>query len=327
MQIKEIDGISIIIPAFNEEENIPILYEKIRGTLKDSPFLWELIFIDDGSNDNTFVVLSEIAKKDKNVKVIRFRRNFGKGAAYSVGIKNAHFPIIVTMDADLQDDPSEIEKFIKKLSEGYEYVSGWKSKNFISKVFNFILRKITHIPLHDFNCSFKAFYKNVIRPDEIYGELFRFMPVIADSKGFRITEIRVKNYPRLKGRSKYGPNKIFHGFFDMLTISFLYFYLRRPLHLFGTFGLIHFFIGFFIVVGLYLRKFLFHLPIRDYPFLFIMAIFLMVAALQFIFVGLVSELVIYLKGKDLSLYYIRESINIENTSTDKNTVSVRCSKN
>ncbi len=317
MQYTErIDGISIIIPAFNEEENIPILYEKIKDALKNSSFMWELIFIDDGSEDNTFSVLAQIAKKDKKVKVIRFRKNFGKGAAYSIGIKNARFPIIVTMDADLQDDPSEIKNLIEKLLEGYEYVSGWKSKNIISRIFNFILRKITRIPLHDFNCSFKVFYRDVIQPEEIYGQLFRFMPVIANSKGFHVTEIKVKNYPRLKGKSKYGFKKVFDGFFDILTISFLYFYLKKPLHLFGIFGLIHFIIGLSIVIGLYLRKLMFHLPIKDYPFLFIIAIFLMIAALQFIFVGLISELMIYLKGRNLSFYYVEKCINIGIESTD-----------
>ncbi len=306
-----IESISIIIPAFNEEQNIPILYKKIKDSLKDCSLKWELIFVDDGSEDNTFSILCEIAEKDKRVKIIRFKKNFGKGAAYSVGIKNANFPIIITMDADLQDDPFEIKKFIKKLSEGYEYVSGWKSKNLISRIFNFILRKLTGMPLHDFNCSFKAFYQSVIEPDEIHGELFRFMPVVANSKGFRVTEIKVKNYPRLKGKSKYGPNKIFHGFFDILTISFLSFYLKRPLHLFGIFSLIHFIIGFFIIIGLYLRKFIFHLPIKDYLFLFIIAIFLMIASLQFIFVGLISELVIHLKSKDISLYYVEKYINME----------------
>ncbi len=313
-----IDGFSIIVPAYNEKDNVLLLFRKIKENLSIYDFPWEVIFVDDGSEDGTFSVLKELASKEKNVKVLRFKRNFGKGAAYSAGFKMATYPVVATMDADLQDDPSEISKFLDKIKEGYEFVTGWKyrgkgclGKSVPSRIFNFVVRKITKINVHDFNCPYRVFLRGVIEPYEIYGELYRFMPVIAASKGCSIAEIKVENYPRFTGKSKYGWERFLRGFLDLLTIMFLSVYIKRPLHFFGSIGLVHLFIGFFTVLGLYLRKFFWGYPIKDYPFLFIIAVFLMVASIQLISVGLVSELIIKLKRQDVKFYHIREMINFD----------------
>ena len=314
----DIEGLSIIIPAYNEEGNITILYEKIRQSLSSYDFPWEAIFIDDGSEDATPGVLEELASREKRVKVIFFKRNFGKGAAYSAGLKMARYPVLATMDADLQDDPAEIPKFLEKIREGYEFVTGWKyrgkgciGKSLPSKVFNMVIRKVTKIDVHDFNCPYRVFLRGAVEPYEIYGELYRFMPVIAASKGCRIAEVKVENYPRHSGKSKYGLERFTRGLFDSLTIMFLSVYMKRPLHFFGSLGLVHLFVGFFTVLGLYIRKFLWGYPIKDYQFLFIMAIFLMIASVQLISVGLVSELMIKLKKQDAKFYYIEKTINFE----------------
>lgn len=313
---KTINGVSIIIPAFNEEDNVSVLFAKIKDSMKPYTFPWEVIFVDDGSEDNTFSVLNDLANDDKRIKVIRFKRNFGKGAAYSAGFEKASFQILATMDADLQDDPSQISKFFEKIADGYEYVSGWKykgkgriNKSLPSKVFNLVVRRITGIPIHDFNCPYRVFYKDVLESREIYGELYRFMPVIAASKGYSVTEVQVENYPRIKGQSKYGWERFLRGPFDLLTILFLSIYMKRPLHFFGTVGLIHLILGFSTVCGLYLRKLIWGFSIRDYPFLFILGVFLMVAAVQLISIGLVSELIIHLKRRETEFFNIEKTLN------------------
>ncbi len=314
---KQIEGLSVIVPAYNEEKNVGPLYEKIKASLARYPFAWEVIFVDDGSEDDTFSVLCALASEDRNVKVIRFKRNFGKGAAYSAGIKMASYPVLATMDADLQDDPNEISKFIKKIEQGYEYVTGWKYKGkgslgkaLPSRIFNFVVSRATDIHIHDFNCPYKVFLQDVIESHEIYGELYRFMPIIAVSKGCSIAEVKIENYPRLSGKSKYGWERFLRGFFDFLTIFFVSGYMKRPLHFFGSIGLVHLLIGASGLFGLYIRKLLWGYPISDYLFLFIIVIFLMVAGLQFISIGLMSELIIRLKAHDRNFYHIRETMNL-----------------
>lgn len=313
---KVINGVSIIIPAFNEEDNVSVLFAKIKDSMKPYSFPWEAIFVDDGSEDKTFSVLNDLAVHNERLKVIRFKRNFGKGAAYSAGFEKASFQILATMDADLQDDPSEISKFFEKIADGYEYISGWKykgkgkiSKSLPSRVFNLVVRKITGIPIHDFNCPYKVFLKGAVESREVYGELYRFMPVIAASKGYNVTEVRVENYPRIKGQSKYGWERFLRGPFDLLTILFLAIYMKRPLHFFGTVGLIHLILGFSTVCGLYLRKLIWGFPIRDYPFLFVLGVFLMVAAVQIISIGLISDLIIHFKQREAEFFYIDRTVN------------------
>jgi len=314
--MKQTASLSIIIPVFNEKENVSLLHQKIKNVMDTLGNQWELIFIDDGSTDGTFEVLKEILKQDKNVKIIKFRRNFGKAAAYAAGIAHANGSIIVTMDGDLQDDPAEITKFLQKIDEGYDYVSGWKYKGkgnpyraWPSKIFNKVVNVLTKIRLHDFNCPFKAFRKGVVLPGEIYGELYRFIPVLVHAKGYKIAEVKIENLPRIYGKSKYGWERFFRGFFDLLTVMFLKKYFKRPLHFFGGIGLLTIFGGFSTIAALYFLKFVYNIPIKESPFLFGLSLLAIILGIQFISIGLVSELIININKKPDDHYQIKETIN------------------
>jgi len=298
---------------YNEEKNVLPLYEKIKNELDKYQRSYEIIFINDGSTDGTEEVLRKLKKVDSSLRCILFQGNFKKSAAYSAGLKYARGNIIVTMDGDLQDDPGEIGKFLDKIEEGYDYISGWKYKGkgnpyraWPSKIFNYVVRKMTKLNLHDYNCPFKAFRRHVIEPDDIYGELYRFLPVLAKSKGYRITEVKVENYPRIHGKSKYGLERFLRGFFDMLTILFLTRYYQRPLHFFGTIGLILFMLGSSVILALYIQKFFYGVFIQNTPFLFGLALLGIILGLQFFTTGLLSELMINLQRKQENHYLIKE---------------------
>ena len=288
-------NISIVIPVYNEEKNIIILYKLLKSVL--SKYQYEMIFVDDGSVDNTSSVIKDISKKDKKVKLISFQRNYGKSDALSAGFDNAKGDIIITLDGDLQDDPKEIPRFIKKLNQGYDLVVGWKFKRkdpltkiIPSKFFNLLTSFLTKVKIHDMNCGFKAYKKEVIKNINVYGELHRYIPAMAFWRGYKIGEIKVKHYPRRYGKSKYGVNRLFKGFMDLITVKFLMSYGRRPLHLFGLTGLLCFFGG--IVSGLYLTylwsKGIF---IGDRPLL-MLAVLLIVLGVQFISLGLLGDMII-----------------------------------
>jgi len=305
--------ISILIPVYNEERNINPLYMKVKAEADKMGRPYEILFINDGSTDGTENELKRIQTADPVVKCIMFRRNFQKAAAYSAGIAYAQGEVIVTMDGDLQDDPSEMKKFLDKMDEGYDYVSGWKYRGkgnpyraWPSKFFNLVVKRINQLPLHDFNCPFKAFKRNVIDPTEIYGELYRFLPVLAKRKGYRIGEVKIENLPRIHGKSKYGLERFLRGFFDLLTIFFLSKYYKRPLHFFGTIGLILLLLGSSSIFILYTLKFLFSIPIQNTPFLFGISLLSIVLGLQFFTTGLVSELMINLQRRSDDHYVIKE---------------------
>ncbi len=246
--------ISVVVPAYNEQESIPMLYlelKKVLSKYKD----YEIIFVDDGSTDKSAEVMEGVNKKDSRVKVIQLRKNFGKAVALMEGFKSTTGDIIITMDADLQDNPAEIPRFIDKINEGYDLVNGWKyqrkdplMKRFFSKIFNFLASKATHVRIHDFNCGFKAYRKEVVKYLNIYGELHRYIPALVYSEGFKVCEIKVKHQARKFGKSKYGSIRILRGFLDLITVKYLITYTQRPLHLFGSIGLILTFIGFSAVL-------------------------------------------------------------------------------
>jgi glycosyltransferase involved in cell wall biosynthesis len=220
------------------------------------------------------------------------------------------------MDGDLQDDPAEIPKFLKKLEAGYDYVSGWKYRGkgnpyraWPSKFFNLVVRVLMGVRLHDFNCPFKAFRADVIRTIDIYGEQYRFIPVKLHGRGFRITEVKVKNLPRLHGKSKYGLERFLRGFFDMITIFFLEKYLKRPLHFFGTIGLLSSFLGGGIVFTLYMLKFLAGIYIHERPYLFLMGLLMMITGVQFISIGLLGELFTFYSKRDRDHYVVKEYLD------------------
>ena len=292
-------NLSFVIPAYNEEKSIRILYEKIVDKLKSITENYEIFFVDDGSTDNTFMQMKSLSDADKRVRVIKLRRNFGKSLALDEAFKRVSGDIVFTMDADLQDDPEEISKFIEKIEEGYDLVSGWKqkrkdpvlSKNIPSKLFNFMIGKVSGLRLHDYNCGFKAYRKKVIQQITLYGELHRYIPAVVHSLGFKVAEIPVLHHSRPYGISKFGMSRFYRGFYDFITILFLTRYLKRPMHLFAGFGLLFFSSGFFICLYLSVIWFMGG-QIGNRPLL-ILGVMLVLIGMQFISTGLIAEMLTY----------------------------------
>ena len=242
--------VSVVIPLYNEADSIEELYSQLCEVLDEMNILYEIIFVDDGSTDDSWRLIEEMSLHDDRIKGIKFRRNFGKAEALSAGFSIANGQIIFTMDADLQDDPKEIPRFIKKIDEKYDVVSGWKKKRhdplekrLPSKLFNAVTSKLSGLKLHDFNCGFKCYRKEVINEIEIYGERHRFIPVLAYQRGFKVAEIEVEHHARLHGVSKYGFERYLRGLIDLITLTFLGRYERRPAHLFSGMGVACAFFG------------------------------------------------------------------------------------
>ncbi|MFL2998363.1 MAG: glycosyltransferase family 2 protein [Candidatus Neomarinimicrobiota bacterium] len=297
--------ISVVIPVFNELESLPDLVEELKLNLNNFKD-WEVIFVDDGSSDKSNNWLFKLSNENDNFKLIQFFRNYGKSAALSEGFKNAKGDYIITMDADLQDDPAEIPNLINKLEKGWDLVSGWKknrldplNKTLPSKLFNFVTRIVTGIKIHDFNCGLKGYRQSVIKSINIYGGRHRYIPALAGQRKFRVTEIIVNHRERKFGKTKYGGSRIFHGFFDLITILFLNKYTQQPLHLFGFIGL-----GFLIfgmlaeTLVLYYKYFLGHF-FKDHIALLMFGIMFIVIGIQFFSIGLLGELMTrYTQGQE-----------------------------
>lgn len=287
--------ISIIIPVFNEQNSLDELYQRINDSLKGDKA--EIIFINDGSTDDSFRILQAIKSKDKNVRLINFRRNEGKSKALTAGFKEAKGEVVVTMDADLQDQPEEINKLILKLDEGYDLVSGWKKERkdpyinvLFSRVFNFMLRILSGIQLHDINCGFKVYKKETLGNLDLYGDLYRFIPVLLAKQGYKVGEVEVAHAPRIYGVSKYGLSKFINGFFDLFTVLFLLNFNSKPFHLFGLAGIISFSVGTIICIYLTILK-LEGFSIGGRPLL-ILGILLIIAGIQLFTSGLIAELIV-----------------------------------
>jgi glycosyltransferase involved in cell wall biosynthesis len=303
--------LSVVIPLLDEDDSLKELYQQIvhsAGSLR-KPF--EIIFIDDGSTDNSFGVLQELHAADARIKAIRFRRNFGKSAALSVGFHEAQGDIIITMDADLQDDPAEIPSLIETLEKGYDLVSGWKqqrhdplSKTIPSRLANSVTALMTGIPIHDMNCGLKAYRKDVVKSINVYGELHRYIPALAHWAGFRVGEKVVQHHPRKYGHTKFGIGRLSRGFLDLLTVLFTTRYIRRPLHLFGVWGLISFLIGVFIDGYLSVEWFLGRTSLSNRPLFLVGFLFIIIGA-QFVSFGLLGEM-INRQQRDETTYSIRE---------------------
>ena len=291
--------VSFVIPVFNEENSLEELHDKIATQMKSLTENYDIIFVDDGSTDNSFEKLNKLSLKYCHVKVLKLRKNFGKSVALDEGFKFAHGDIIFTMDADLQDDPKEISRFMSKLKGGYDLVSGWKeqrkdsflSKKLPSRLFNYMINLVSGLKLHDHNCGFKAFKKNLVKRLSLYGDLHRYIPALAHSMGFKVTEMRVEHHARPYGKSKYGIKRFYRGFFDFLTIIFLTKYLKRPMHLFGWFGALFSLAGFVICFYLSMLWFLGE-PIGHRPLLFLGVLLILVGA-QFFSTGLIAEMITY----------------------------------
>jgi len=288
--------VSVIIPLLNEKESLKELYQGLRMTLEGVGKPFELIFVDDGSEDGSFEEIARLSQSDPRVKAIQFRRNYGKSAALSVGFEAAQGEVVVTIDADLQDDPGEIPKLLSKLEEGYDLVSGWKrrrqdplSKRIASRVFNRVTSWISGLRIHDINCGLKAYRREVCKRLHPYGELHRYLPVLAHWDGFRVGEVEVVHHPRKYGRTKFGLSRYPSGFFDLITVLFLSRYLRKPLHLFGIIGVFSFVAGFVINLYLTILRLTGHW-ISNRPLLFL-GILLLILGVQFISIGLLGEMI------------------------------------
>lgn len=316
--------ISIVIPLLNEEESLAELYQWLTKVLTINRFSYEIIFVDDGSTDGSWRVIMQLAEKDAQVRGIRFLRNYGKSQALHAGFKAAEGEVVITMDADLQDSPDEIPALYEMITkDNYDLVSGWKkkrydsvlAKNLPSKLFNWAARKTSGLTLHDFNCGLKAYRKDVIKNVEVSGEMHRYIPVLAKNAGFnRITEKVVQHQARKYGVTKFGMSRFINGFLDLITISFLSHFGKRPMHFFGALGVLMFFIGFLFSAYLGIDK-LFINPngrlIADRP-QFYLALTTMLIGTQFFIAGFLGEIILKTKNNE-ERYKISELVNGKNS--------------
>ncbi len=296
--------VSLVIPVFNEEKTLIELKDKIIEVFKRENFNGEIIFINDGSSDNSGKILSDLENKNNEVKHIDFRFNKGKAAALQSGFNIAKGEVVITMDADLQDDPNEIPNLISKINEGWDVVSGWKKnrkdpigKRWPSKLFNYTTRLFSGIKIHDFNCGLKAYSNKVVKSIKVYGELHRYIPVLAAMEGFKITELVVKHYPREHGVSKYGFGRLFKGLFDLITVLFLERFTVRPMHFFGMIGLLSFIAGFAIEIWMLVLKFVFHESFGTHIAMLILGVLLLLLGVQLVSIGLIGEMLVYQSKK------------------------------
>ncbi len=310
--------LSIVIPLYNEEKNIEPLYAQLKAALEGAGREYEIIIVDDGSTDGSFDVLKRLHEGDERLKVIRFRRNFGQTAAFAAGFDRSQGKVVITLDADLQNDPADIPLLLEKIEEGYDVVSGWRlhrqdpflTRRLPSMIANWLISQVTGVHLHDYGCSLKAYRREVVKNVQLYGELHRFIPAIANWMGVSVAEVPVRHYARRFGKSKYGLSRTARVLLDLLTVRFLLSYSTRPIHIFGGLGLISFVVG--IGLGGYLSfvKFALGQKIGDRPLL-LLAILLMVMGVQLISMGLLGELVVrtYYETLDKPIYAVREVLD------------------
>jgi glycosyltransferase involved in cell wall biosynthesis len=288
--------ISVVVPVHNEERSVALLLDELDSALQPLGVPWEAIFVDDGSTDGSYAALTRLHAAHDNVTVVRLRRNFGKAAALAAGFAQASGEAIVTIDGDLQDDPAEIPRLLVKLEEGFDLVSGWKTRRrdplrrrALSRIFNTVTRWVSGVRLHDMNCGLKAYRAEVVRGLRLYGELHRFIPVLAHHRGYRIAELPVNHRPRPHGRSRYGLERYVRGFLDLLSVSFIGRYRHRPLHLFGGLGLALSVVGTGILIYLTVVKIMGE-AIGQRPLL-LLGVLLVVVGLQVFSLGLITELI------------------------------------
>jgi glycosyltransferase involved in cell wall biosynthesis len=310
--------LSLVVPIYNEEENIPLLYAEIKEVLDNTSYTYEMIFIDDGSSDTSVSVLEGLSQEDENVLVVALRRNFGQTAAMSAGFDHASGEIIVTMDGDLQNDPHDIPAMVEKLNNGYDVVTGWRhdrqdpfiSRKLPSMLANKLISWITGVSLHDYGCTLKAFRREVTENIRLYGEMHRFIPAIASGMGISFTEVKVNHRARRFGTSKYGISRTIRVVLDLLTVKFLLSYATRPLHVFGTVGVLSSGIGFVLALVMTLQRFIWGIGLSDRPLL-LLAVLLIFMGVQFITMGLLAELVVrtYHESQKKPIYYVRRLIS------------------
>ncbi|MHA7898485.1 MAG: glycosyltransferase family 2 protein [Henriciella sp.] len=314
------DCLSIIVPTYNEEESVALLAEQVADSMESIGCAYELIFVDDGSTDGTAAALKALADADPHIRVIEFRRNFGKAAALDAGFQVATGDIVFTMDADLQDDPAEIPNFLAKLAEGYDIVSGWKhvrhdplDKTLPSKLFNRVVSRLSGVKLNDFNCGFKAYRNEAIKDLTLYGELHRFIPVLLHWDGFKVGEIPVNHRARQFGKSKYGMGRLFKGALDFLGVMLNTRYATRPLHVFGGVGMLFGAIGATALLYLSALWLVGAGPIGNRPLLFF-GMLMVMTGFQFITIGLLGEFIQRQSAQPKRRFTIRTLRNLENNS-------------
>ena len=318
MAIHSKTDVSFVIPVYNEEKNLQVLYRELiaaGGALRGS---YEIIFVDDGSSDGSFPALREIQAGDPRVKIIRLRKNFGQTAALSAGFDHARGGVIITLDADLQNDPADAPLLVAKIDEGYDIVCGWRikrkdkfvSRRLPSKIANWIISRVTKVKLHDYGCTLKAFRGELIKHIKLYGEMHRFIPAIASTMGTAIAEVPVNHRPRIHGKSKYNLSKSIRVVLDLLTVKFLLSYSTRPLQIFGLFGLIAGFIGGLMGGILSYQRLVLKQSIANRPLL-LLSVLLIVIGIQFITMGLLGEIMVrtYHESVEKPIYVVRDVID------------------
>ena len=307
------------MPIYNEEESITFLYERVTSALANTALVYELILVDDGSSDRSFLLLKDIALQDQRVKVIRFRRNFGQTAAMAAGFDAASGRVVVPMDGDLQNDPTDIPKLLAKIDEGYDVVSGWRkdrldtfiNRKLPSMIANGLISRFTGVHLHDYGCTLKAYRREVLDGINLYGEMHRFVPALASQVGAKVTELPVKHHPRMYGTSKYGISRTVRVVLDLMTVKFLLSYSTKPIQLFGKWGVYTLFAGILSGATTIYMKIFEHFSMNRNP-LWILTIFLLFMGIQFIVLGLLGELNArtYYEAQGKPIYVVREKLNL-----------------
>ena len=307
--------ISVVVPLYNEEDNVQLLYEEIKGVLDTMAEQAEIVFVDDGSRDTTLAKLEVIQAGDDHVRVVSLRRNFGQTAAMTAGFDHARGGVIITMDGDLQNDPHDIPQLVGKLNEGYDVVTGWRydrqdpflSRKLPSQLANRLISRVTGVGLHDYGCTLKAFRREVIDNINLYGEMHRFIPAIASGMGISFTEVKVNHRARRFGTSKYGISRTIRVVLDLITVKFMLSYATRPLHVFGTVGVVSSLLGVIIALVLTVQRQLYGIGLANRPLL-LLAVLLIFMGIQFITIGLLAELVVrtYHESQKKPIYYVRK---------------------
>jgi len=308
--------ITVLIPVLDEAGTVEELAGRVAESLDGLGRSFEMVFVDDGSRDGTPERILDAKRREPRIRLVRLRRNFGKAAALTAGFDQARGTLIITMDGDLQDDPGEIPRMLAKLDEGpYDLVSGWKKdrkdplgKTIPSKLFNWATRRLAQVELHDFNCGFKVYRREVLEQVPVYGELHRYIPVLASRRGFRVGELAVRHHPRKSGQSKYGWDRLYKGLLDLLTVLFITKYTRRPLHLFGVIGLLALAAGFLIDAWLAFLWAFRGEALSQRPLLFL-GVLLMLAGLQVLTTGLLAEMTTHKTFRRVDSYSIREIVD------------------
>lgn len=310
--------LSVVVPVYNEEKNLQPLTQKLKEVLNELDKDYEIIYIDDGSTDQSLSKLQTIAEKEERIKVIQFRGNFGQTAALSAGFDHARGEVVIPMDADLQNDPKDIPKLLDKIDEGFDIVSGWRknrkdplfTKKIPSIISNKLASKLTGVQLHDFGCTLKAYKKEVLDQIQLYGELHRYIPALASRTGVKIAEVVVQHHPRKAGKTKYGLGRLIRGFLDLVNVNLLLSYSTGPMQLFGKLGVASFGLGFLSVGAVIGMKLVMGMRMTGNPFLYL-AILFVVVSVQFISLGFLAEINIrtYHESQEREIYKIRKIIN------------------